>query len=408
MDVQPTVLICYANPLGTDRLRLDKEHRMIDTVLSQSNADTTTVKRIHATTIQDIADSLRDGSYRILQFSGHGNSDSIYLEHISLADGQMIPCTKLATLINEFAPDLDAIICMSCFSSDSIPSLVNAAAFLITVSGPADDDSAIDFLQNFYVEFFKKKSIIDSFHAAKVYRDFNETLTPLNTVLSRRATESSSSRVIFHVFPGRGSHHSICVDITEAEKDIEKLVISREEFLSMLTRKIQVHRWIFAYPRERALIQLDRYFGFFSWSSENDIVSCHEIISFRDDAPQDICDWWAWLILMHNDSYIESYRLTQRPAAFSQKSALEEGISTYKEMFFERLFVSIQEPNPIQRVVPDHFKATKSSIKAYLDLADAKHKVGDFRSTVIYLECILSAIHDLIKAISVKITVGRS
>ncbi|PZN85617.1 MAG: hypothetical protein DM484_01420 [Candidatus Methylumidiphilus alinenensis] len=74
------VLVLYANPADTDRIRLDKEHRAIDQALLTSCLPTDIVIRRHATTFNDLVTALADTEFSIFHFSGHGSSNGIYLQ----------------------------------------------------------------------------------------------------------------------------------------------------------------------------------------------------------------------------------------------------------------------------------------------------------------------------------------
>ena len=67
----PKILILYSCPADQDRIRLDKEHRAIEEILKKHKVKTDRVKRVHATSVADFAQCLREGDYDIVQFSGH-------------------------------------------------------------------------------------------------------------------------------------------------------------------------------------------------------------------------------------------------------------------------------------------------------------------------------------------------
>jgi hypothetical protein len=48
-------LIVFSNPGDTERLRLDKEHRVIDEALSKVGYPPEAVRRLHATRIDDLS-----------------------------------------------------------------------------------------------------------------------------------------------------------------------------------------------------------------------------------------------------------------------------------------------------------------------------------------------------------------
>lgn len=72
------VLILYSNPGDTDRLRLDKEHRMIDQLLQTFKLPSDAVVRRHATTFEDLIKALAETEYTVVQFSSHGSNRGVY------------------------------------------------------------------------------------------------------------------------------------------------------------------------------------------------------------------------------------------------------------------------------------------------------------------------------------------
>jgi len=79
-DVKPEMLILYSNPSDTFRLRLDKEHRVIEQIIRNVGIDPRRILRLHAASVTDFIGELPKGDFEIVQFSGHGSSKEGYLE----------------------------------------------------------------------------------------------------------------------------------------------------------------------------------------------------------------------------------------------------------------------------------------------------------------------------------------
>lgn len=73
-------MIFFSNPPDSGRLRLDLEQRSIDELLDRLKLDPGTIKKMLATSVEDMVDSLRDSNCKIVQFSGHGTYDGFLLE----------------------------------------------------------------------------------------------------------------------------------------------------------------------------------------------------------------------------------------------------------------------------------------------------------------------------------------
>lgn len=402
----PKILICYSNPCDTDRLRLDKEHRTIEQVLKNHGLPSSTVHRLHATSVDDLVYELRQHSYEIIQFSGHGSTEGIYLENSENSGTVLLTSEKLASLLKNAAPYLQTLLCISCFSSESIPQLITAASFLVTISGQTEDEDAIEFVKEFFDIYLGGKSVREAFHIAAFMLNFRKAT--LNAVLTRRATFEKHNRILYEIFPfgntSKKAIESFCVDITAVESDLSKFSISKEKFLSILTRKIRIHNWIFESPRERALLQLGSYFGVFSWQNAADILYCEKLLIIAEDVDEFLCEAWGKLILRYNESYVAQYRLVSKPSDPSKAELLEKAITNFNSTL-KYMFEDDKWANPVRSYVPQQYLASKAFFAANLALCEEKFKQGDYVSTVVYLETMLSSLHDLMDALTEKITV---
>src|SRR5579859_2083071 len=77
---QTNVLLVFANPVSTGRLRLDTEAREIQQSLERSiNRDNITVIIRQAATIKDLRRALLEESFRVIHISGHGSRNGLLL-----------------------------------------------------------------------------------------------------------------------------------------------------------------------------------------------------------------------------------------------------------------------------------------------------------------------------------------
>lgn len=395
------VLILYSNPSDTERLRLDKEHRAIDQIIAASKLPDDTVTRCHATTFEDFVKALTEQEYAIVQFSGHGSGKGIYLESVSGASGEWITADRVASLLAEVQPGLKAAIFMSCFSAGALPELIRAGSYVLTVFGPADDAAVIRFISTFYKFYFSQQSIERSYLFAQQI-----TGGALQTVIARRAMKQDGGKVLFQVFPS-GDHlgDSFLVDLHDAERDIDSLGVSRETFLSVLSRKIRLHRRIFDSPRERAILPIGQFFGVFSWQNAADVIKCHRILRIKPDADDKACDVWASIAVQYNDNAMQRYRLLPPLTASFNARMLDLALKNYradcKLIYEEDKFREV-----LDKYVSQQYKLTKSVMAANLDMAERKLDVEDFPLAVVYLESALSAMHDLLDALTDELTVN--
>ena len=394
------ILVLYSSPSKPSRLRLDIEHRAVEQVLRELHVNPSLVNRLHATTTEDLTNALLEENYEIVQFSGHGNQEGFLLEDLTLGEkGIFVSAKEIANILHEISPQLKVAIFLSCYSAESIPVLVKAAPFVITVHEAADDSAAIDFIAQFYNTYLRTGSIERAFNVADRYIKLIKKDSVLIPLLSRRALEKKSEdQILYQAFPS-GKDDSILIDLTEAENDIKSLGVARDIFLGVLSRKIRVHRWIFSTPREKVVLPLGPYFGLFSWADANDVVTCHRIFKVKESIEEETCEAWASLIVVYNNHYADPYRNQQNV----NNKFLEIALKEYKKAY-DPFFNTGDNAKLLRKVSPIQFKLTKSAVSSNLDMADNKFHYEDYDSVVIYLETVLSAIHDLLDNLTTVLT----
>lgn len=75
------VLVVFANPRGTDTLRLGEEDRVIQECIRRcKNRDRIQLTIRHAVTVDDIRRTLLDDAFDIIHFSGHGTGRGLAFE----------------------------------------------------------------------------------------------------------------------------------------------------------------------------------------------------------------------------------------------------------------------------------------------------------------------------------------
>jgi len=398
----PKTLIVYSNPDATTRLRLDKEHREMDRVLSKHSLPESIVKRIHAATMLDIGAALRDKDYEVLFFSGHGNQSGIVLDSDS-RDPVGVTWSQLATLVRQAAPNLSVVVLNSCHSASSSDHMLKAAPFLITIDGTADDDAAIAFSANFVDEFYRSTSVDQAFRFAVFAVETMGKADVLKPLLLRRPTIGSA--IIEAIFSRR--QDSIRIDVQEAEPTISSLPMPRHDFLSLLSRKIRVHQWIFRSPRERAILPIGSFFGVFSWQNSNDVVKCHEVLQLRSDLDHGVCLGWTRLLVIYNDLRSDRYRSLQNPADPENKSILAQMLSAVETCYTHTLNGDDVKPVAV-KLAPQLFAMTAATVRVHCDRARQNMEEGFLADTVASIEIAISAIHTLVDDLTSRVTVGNN
>lgn len=396
MSQNPRLLIIYSNPPGTPHIRLDKEHRRVDLVLQRVGLDLSTVQRLHATSIDDLINVLYSNSFEIVQFSGHGTPDSLCLENTTHDAAVDLSASKVAQILRESSPRLRAAMFLWCYSADALPSLAEAAPFVISIHGPANDEAAIDFIGEFYESYFRTNSIEQAFGGALMLMGAKNL--ELSPILTRRAEAQGKQRILYQVFPKSGAD-SILIDITDAEQDIARLDMQRDTFLTMLSRKIRIHRWIFESSSDQAVLSIGRYIGMFSWENAADVVKCDCVLRLRADVDERTCELWAGLLTLYNDHRVDRYRLAVNQDEPTLSRHLKQAIEDYYKLIDS--YFKIPENSVTLRLwVPEQYLVSRSLMMKYLEICDRKYYRNDYPATVEYLEAILSALHDLVNALT--------
>lgn len=394
----PNILIFYSNPIDTGHLRMGAEHKAIDQVLKNMGLGSAEIDRVHATSVEDIVNALGEKEYDIIQFSGHGSNEGIVIEGWQVDGKVTVPASILAEIIQPRCRNLTAAIFVTCFSSKSIPDLIDIAPYLITLSGEGNDKKAIDFVKAFYESYLKHGYISRAFQDGQQLIEFHEGPGELNTVLTRSGLEKNIDRNLIEVFPSSSKYDSILVDISEVEKQIETLQIDKDKFLTMLSRKIKTHKWVFNTPRERGLLPVGPYFGIFSWNNPNDPVVCHEILKVKNEIDEQTFELCLDILISYNDQYVNGYRSVYDPQTVVREEIIKDAIDSYWGIY-EYFFLDGEHAEILKEVVFEQFRATKAMIKVNLQKCDSKFQSRDMDSTVRFLETILSSLHDLINAL---------
>src|SRR5947209_5902936 len=110
------VLALFANPRGTNTLRLGEEDRVLQECIRRSkNRDSIQLTIRHAVTVDDARRALLDDTYDVVHFSGHGTGTGLAFED-SAGRLYVPPRDALAELLKEFSPPLGCVLLNACYS----------------------------------------------------------------------------------------------------------------------------------------------------------------------------------------------------------------------------------------------------------------------------------------------------
>lgn len=387
----PTILVLFSSPADEVRLRVDREHRRIEQAIQAAGKGREELDRRHAATLGDLTSALNSTKYEVLHFSGHGSSSGLYLDTHHEPSGVELSAHRLAEIIKHSQSDLCALVLMSCYSTDTVTDLVPSAPYIVSVTGPADDHAAIEFVGYFYENYLRTKSVEVS------YRRANAAIgDQISTMLTCRAAQDSAKDRLVVYSPQH--EDPVYVDFTDARATIDKLDMSTEKFIDILRRKVRIHFWLFKGERDNAILPIGGFFAIFSWKNAKDIVHCHRIFRLKPDLPDETYTVIALLIAGYNDVFLNSYRESRKSATEQNPRAFVQGLASLHRVF-QDWFVDPQGVESLGALNPAYLKTIQANCWANLSKADEKLAGGDPSQAMIFAEMALSSIHDAINEI---------
>jgi hypothetical protein len=198
------ILFLAANPIGTNRLRLDEEVREIEEGLRRARRcqDFELVQK-WAVRPLDIRRALLDESPNIIHFSGHGDASGSSapadgrkltpvgsvnspVGHLIVEDDQGNPKPiepkALANLFELFADGLDCVVLNACYSEAQAKAIAEFVPYVVGTNQAIGDRAAIEFAIGFYDGLGAGRPIEFAFklgRSAIEMEGLSEALTPV-------------------------------------------------------------------------------------------------------------------------------------------------------------------------------------------------------------------------------------
>lgn len=156
------ILFLSANTEVSDRIRIDKEYKVITEELNNAiEKNKIKLSTRLAVDLNSLMNAIIEFNPNILHFSGHGNLDGIELE------GEQQPFflknDSLEKLIKTLTSDLDCIVLNSCYSKGQALKLTQRIKTVIGMGDSIDDKAALLFSKGFY------KGVAGNFDYIKSY-----------------------------------------------------------------------------------------------------------------------------------------------------------------------------------------------------------------------------------------------
>ncbi|MCB9140395.1 MAG: CHAT domain-containing protein [Caldilineaceae bacterium] len=143
------ILLLAANPVDTQRLRLDEEARRIDRAL-RAGGGSTRLTLVHewAARSDEVLDALLRHRPAVIHFAGHGEEDRLIFEGIG-GQGARLSAQALAGLVAA-AGGVRCVVLNACWSQSVGDALLDVVPCVAGMAGAVDDALAVAFAGGFY------------------------------------------------------------------------------------------------------------------------------------------------------------------------------------------------------------------------------------------------------------------
>jgi hypothetical protein len=144
------ILILSANPLGTERLRLDQEVREIREAIQKSrNRDSMELIVATAVRTRDIQEEILYNEPQIVHFCGHGaGSRGLIFEDIN-GKAKAVTTESLTTLFSSTSY-VECVVLNACYSITQAEGIANRINYVVGMRQELGDKAAIEYSRAFY------------------------------------------------------------------------------------------------------------------------------------------------------------------------------------------------------------------------------------------------------------------
>lgn len=389
------VLVLFSDPPDASgaRLRLDREDKLISQLAKRYSV---AIDRLHASQIDDIQTVIASDNFNIIQFSGHGSSEGIYLDKADFGpSGDLVTPDQLESLLSIAETPPRLVVFLSCFSNDAVVTLSRVAPFVISAVGPVRDDVCLEFIRCFYERHFSGHAISRAFDDA-IRLLASKSLPTESFRFDRRFLIQKGHSRHIECKP-RGRENSIILNLDAVTNVLSKFGMQEEEICFLLARKLAIHYWIFSVPRDGCIIPIGRLlFGEFSWKNADDVVYCDRIMKLRPDVLAEHWRVWSKLLISYNDLASNEYRLSNNPADPSQRNKLRQAITLFEHHINRYLVPARPE---IERLGFSSSLVNFEFVVSHCEAARDQFELERFSQVVQALEEALTNYHEIVDAI---------
>jgi hypothetical protein len=145
------ILFLAANPMDTNRLRLDEEVRSIDQALREAEfRDRFEVEQQWAVRSDELQGALLRFKPDIVHFSGHGTTSSEIVLEDHAGAGRAVPREALGRLFSVLRDNIRCVVLNACYSAEQAEAIAQHIDCVVGMTQAVGDDAAIRFARAFY------------------------------------------------------------------------------------------------------------------------------------------------------------------------------------------------------------------------------------------------------------------
>lgn len=177
------ILFLACNPLGTERILIDEEARVIDKSLrSADHRDTFEIQTHWAVRASELQELLLRHQPNIVHFSGHGTtSDGIILQD-DLGKAYSVPIDALSSLFSQLSEDIHCVVLNAYYSKAQAEVIAEHIDCVVGMNDTITDQAAISFSSAFYLALGYGRDVKSAFGLAcgQIHlKGFDEHNTPV-------------------------------------------------------------------------------------------------------------------------------------------------------------------------------------------------------------------------------------
>lgn len=182
-----TILVLAANPLDTDRLRLDEEIREITIGLRRaSNRDDYILQPVLAARPDDVRRAVLDHKPNIVHFCGHGSDNGGIAFEDKSGNSALVTPEAISGFFKLFADEVHCVLLNACYSESQADAIAKHIDYVVGMEGSVDDAKAIQFAVAFYDALGSGRTVEFAYELALNATQWDKGGEAVKPILKRR------------------------------------------------------------------------------------------------------------------------------------------------------------------------------------------------------------------------------